>query len=72
MSEAQTILHVRGMTCGHCVKHVGEALRKVPGVVSAEVDLAAGTARVTHAPTAAVDQMIAAVEDAGYDSSTSA
>lgn len=38
---------VGGMTCASCVQHVERALRKLPGVLDASVNLATETARVT-------------------------
>jgi copper ion binding protein len=64
----ETILNVDGMTCGNCVKHVGEALRKLDGVTAVEVDLSSGRVRVEHDPARVpVPRMIAALDDAGYD-----
>ncbi len=39
---------VSGMTCGGCVNSVTRALKAVPGVTQAEVDLAAEQATVTY------------------------
>ena len=61
-----TELTVVGMTCGHCVGHVREALAELPGV-TAEVDLAAGTATVSHPASVTVDELVEAVAEAGYD-----
>ena len=58
----QTI-HIQGMMCPHCVNHVTQALNAIPGV-SAQVDLASGTATVTGDVSA--DTLKAAVEGAGY------
>ncbi|MFM1987796.1 MAG: hypothetical protein RJA99_753 [Pseudomonadota bacterium] len=56
---------VEGMTCASCVTRVERALRTVPGVEDATVNLAAETATVRgSAPTAAA--VVAAVADAGY------
>ncbi len=44
-------LPVAGMTCAGCVASVKRAIEAVPGVRSAEVDLAAGRARVAIDPT---------------------
>jgi Cu+-exporting ATPase len=54
------------MTCASCVAHVGRALRKVPGVAEATVNLATERASVTHAPGVASGALIAAIEGAGY------
>lgn len=44
-ASSQTVtLTVEGMTCGNCARQVVEALQSVPGVVSASVDPASGTA----------------------------
>ena len=42
-SHMESII-VRGMTCEHCRASVTKALLSVPGVASAEVDLASGKA----------------------------
>ncbi len=57
-------LRITGMTCGHCRMHVKQALDQVPGVTTADVDLASGIARV-EGP-APVGALIAAVEAEGY------
>jgi len=70
MSNEASTLEVRGMTCNNCVRHVSQALRGLPGVDDVQVDLATGTARVQHDPArASIDQLIAAVEGAGYEAS---
>ena len=61
-----TELSVSGMTCASCVSHVGRALRKVPGVDEAQVNLAAERATIRHDPAVSVRALIAAVEGAGY------
>jgi Cu+-exporting ATPase len=59
---------IGGMTCASCVGRVEKALRKVPGVQQASVNLATESARITYTPS---DQMEArlrrAVRDAGYE-----
>ncbi|MCW5632941.1 MAG: copper-translocating P-type ATPase [Rubrivivax sp.] len=60
-------LAIEGMTCASCVGRVERALRAVPGVVSAEVNLATEAATV-HAPGANVlPALIDAVQRAGYE-----
>jgi Cu+-exporting ATPase len=58
-------LAIEGMTCASCSGRVERALRKLPGVELAEVNLASETARVTATGVDAAT-MIAAVEQAGY------
>jgi copper chaperone CopZ len=72
MGQTETVLSVRGMTCGNCVRHVEEAVRAVPGVSAVAVDLARGTVRVTHAPGADPDAMARAIDAAGYQASAPA
>lgn len=61
----ETKLKIEGMTCQNCVKHVRQALESVAGVTAVEVDLEAGLARVEGV--AAVDELIAAAEEEGYE-----
>jgi Cu+-exporting ATPase len=61
-------LGVGGMTCASCVSRVEKALKKVPGVREATVNLATESARVVYAPSAQMDAQIRrAVRNAGYD-----
>ena len=63
-------LKIDGMTCASCVSRVEKALRQVPGVLQAEVNLATETAAVTVSGTATtLAQLIAAVDQAGYQAS---
>jgi len=60
-------LGVEGMTCGHCVMHVQKALEALKGVKKATVDLGKRSATVIYEPgTVTKEQMVKAVEDAGY------
>jgi P-type Cu+ transporter len=60
-------LPIEGMTCASCVARVEKALKKVPGVLSAEVNLATEKAQVTvDGSQTPVEALIAAVEKAGY------
>jgi copper chaperone CopZ len=60
-----TTLQVEGMMCAHCRMHVEQALKKVPGVESAEVSLEDKSAVVTGSADRAA--LIAAVQAAGYE-----
>jgi len=55
---------VSGMTCASCVRHVEKALKGMPGVAAATVNLA--TATVAVEGTATFEQMALQVEEAGY------
>ncbi|MFN3763835.1 MAG: copper ion binding protein, partial [Anaerolineae bacterium] len=62
------ILPVGGMTCAACVAHVEEALRGLPGVVSASVNLATEKATVTFIPgVVGIPDFKRAVAEAGYE-----
>ncbi|MDF1484419.1 heavy metal translocating P-type ATPase [Ramlibacter sp. H39-3-26] len=59
-------LAIDGMTCAACAGRVERALRKVPGVRSAEVNLATETAHVQAEPAVTATDLGAAVAKAGY------
>jgi len=63
-------LAIRGMTCASCVGRVERALAKVPGVRSAQVNLATERAHVVAAPGLRVGALREAVEAAGYEADT--
>ena len=56
---------IEGMSCGHCVKHVQEALEGLNGVSSVEVNLAEKYAVVET--TVEDSQLQEGIDDAGYD-----
>jgi len=67
LATREWTLPIEGMTCASCVARVEKALKKVPGVVSAEVNLATEKAQVTAEEDAtAGETLVAAVEKAGY------
>jgi copper chaperone len=58
-------LEIEGMSCGHCVAAVSEALRELPGVTVEAVRI--GSAAVSYEPDrVSLDEILLAVEDAGY------
>jgi Cu+-exporting ATPase len=61
------VLEVRGMHCGACVAHVEGALRKVPGVRAAVVNLATGRAEVETDEQGQPETLCEAVRRAGYE-----
>ncbi len=75
-SIADTVLStedisISGMTCASCVMRVEKALKKLPGVQQATVNLATESARVTFDPALASDgRLRRAVRDAGYEPRT--
>ncbi len=65
LSEAR--LNVSGMNCGSCVGRVEHALRDVPGVIEASVNLASETAHVRYlAGVVAPAALTRAATEAGY------
>ena len=67
-----TILKVRDMSCGGCVNAVKAALTRVEGVQEAHVSLEDRTARVIADDTVKVDELVAAVDAAGYSATVEA
>ncbi|SFB82855.1 Cu+-exporting ATPase [Polaromonas sp. OV174] len=67
VGEQSIRLKIGDMTCASCVTRVEKALKQLPGVRSAEVNLATETAEVTVTGGAvSLPQLIAAVDKAGY------
>jgi len=65
--EETTELGIEDMTCASCVGRVEKALRQIPGVIEANVNLAPERARVRHSAGIVTTAMLeAAVEQAGY------
>ncbi|MFG3437630.1 heavy-metal-associated domain-containing protein [Nonomuraea sp. NPDC047897] len=58
---------VKGMTCGHCVSSVKEEVSEVAGVTSVEVDLSTGLLTVASDGPVQEADVVAAVEEAGYE-----
>jgi len=58
---------VTGMSCQHCVDSVTAEVGKLAGVEQVDVDLAAGIVAVTSAAEPALDDVRAAVDEAGFD-----
>jgi Cu+-exporting ATPase len=62
---------IGGMTCASCVARVEKALKKMPGVLSATVNLATESARIEVASGEVTDARLRrAVRDAGYEPRT--
>ncbi|MFZ5990208.1 MAG: heavy metal translocating P-type ATPase [Deinococcota bacterium] len=64
---AEAELGITGMTCAACVQRVEKALKKVPGVLEASVNLATERASVKYLPaSASPGHLKRAVREAGY------
>jgi Cu+-exporting ATPase len=68
VATATVELPVTGMTCANCAMTIERTLKKkVPGVLNASVNFASERAHVEYIPSlTTIDDMIAAIEDAGY------
>lgn len=64
--ETRTIF-VTGMSCGHCANAVRAELSKLPGIAQVDVDVNAGTAKITANPVPGDGAIRAAIEEAGYE-----
>jgi copper chaperone len=59
------VFNVQGMSCGHCVKAITQALQAKDPEASVRIDLAAKEVGVDSALTA--DQVIAVITEEGYE-----
>ena len=67
-SEAE--LAIKGMSCASCVNRVESALKRVPGVLNASVNLSTERAQVSYVPELVqFEKLIDSVKDSGYDAS---
>lgn len=60
-------LKIEGMMCAHCQKHVNDALAGMAGVTAVEVNLEAGTAKVTAEREIAREEFAQVITEAGYE-----
>ncbi|MBV7274273.1 heavy-metal-associated domain-containing protein [Clostridiaceae bacterium UIB06] len=58
---------VEGMSCGHCVNHVKNALEDLKGVTNVNVDLELKTAVIEASGEVSDGDIKFAIEDAGYE-----
>ncbi len=62
-----TEFKVTGMTCGHCEMAVRSEVGRIAGVERVDVSAATGVLVVTSREPVDDSQVLAAVEEAGYD-----
>lgn len=60
-------INIEGMSCGHCVKHVENALMELNGVAKVEVSLQDKLAIVELSQVVEDSKLKEAIEEAGYD-----
>ena len=58
------MLHITGMSCGHCLNAVNQALAKVQNLETISVQM--GRAEIRAQDPALVEAAKTAIEDAGY------
>jgi copper ion binding protein len=58
---------VKGMTCGHCVNHVTEEVKKIAGVMAVDITLESGAVVITSDSDISAATVEAAVVEAGYE-----
>ncbi len=57
---------VSGMSCAHCEAAIRSEVGRIDGVESIEVSAGTGVLVITSAADIAADQVLAAVDEAGY------
>ena len=65
--STETTYQIKGMTCGHCESAVSGELNRLAGVQAVVADATTGTAKVTSAAPLPMDEVRAAVDEAGYE-----
>ena len=63
-------INITGMSCGNCVKHVTQALSKVPGVQNVKVDLASAHASLDAPDDLNPQLLIDVLDEEGYPAIT--
>jgi Cu+-exporting ATPase len=67
IAARKSVFPVAGMTCASCVARVEAALKSIPGVVSASVNLASEKATVEYIEGVEISELRRVVKDAGYE-----
>lgn len=65
-TKGRSELRIGGMHCAGCVHTIERALRSVPGVQEASVNLLTERVLVEHEVAVPVERLVSAVQDAGY------
>lgn len=59
------VFKVQGMSCGHCVRAISEAVQALDATAQVEVDLAAGEVRIDSQ--LAAESLLAAIREEGFE-----
>ena len=63
----KAVLYVEGMSCGHCVKAITDALGELPGVNNVNIDLKEATVSFGFTPAQTpLEKIEAAITEIGY------
>jgi copper chaperone len=57
--------HVKGMTCGHCVSRVKQALEAGAGINVTAIDLASGNIKINSDADPGIEQLQSLLDEAG-------
>lgn len=69
---SETWLIVEGMSCPSCIRRIDGALKEVDDVEAVEVRIREGKVLVRHQGDVPSDELVQAVEGAGYDARAAA
>jgi copper ion binding protein len=62
-----TTLSIEGMTCASCTSSISAALKAYPAVLHAEISLLSSSGTIKHKASFAPAELVAAVDDAGFE-----
>ncbi len=63
----ESVWHVKGMSCQHCVMSVTKALNQLEGIQNVHVDLGRGEVTFDNTRNVAADRIKEAIEKAGFE-----
>jgi copper chaperone len=62
-----TTVNIKGMSCGHCMMAVSQALKQMGDVTDVKVDLNNGKASIEHEKPIDMGRIRDVIEKAGYE-----
>ena len=66
--EEEVVIQIEGMTCSACATGVAASLRRVEGVIEAEVSIEPPEAHIRFDPSeTSAEALVEAIEDLGYE-----
>ena len=66
--EEEVVIQIEGMTCSACATGVAASLRRVEGVIEAEVSIEPPEAHIRFDPAeTSAEALVEAIEDLGYE-----